>query len=650
MKALATLLFFSCLLVILFTVVRWVPSSLASPARHSQAGSGAAQNSPTVTKIEPPNWWIGLAPEVILLLSGNNLVATNVSCNLPELLVQRTEATADGKYLFVWLKFGAKLMSGTAVCRVTTRAGVTSFELPIAMRSQTLGKFQGLTPSDVIYLIVPDRFANGDPTNDEPADARGSYDRGKPRAYHGGDFRGIRDHLDYLKDLGVTTLRLSSVLKSSTAADYSADGAVDAYAVDPHLGSLGDYKELVTAAHERRMKILLDIAPNHVSATHPWVGDPPLPDWFHGTLRSHASAAAASSEPLHGGSDNGMKESEALGSVTDPHAPSRMYRNLMEGWIGGVLPDMNTENSVVAQYLLQNAIWWAESSGLDGFSIEAFPYVPRQFWAQWHSGLRRVYPRLTTIGEIVSADADVTSFFAGGQKRFDGIDSGVTTIFDYPMYFALRDVLQHGAPAGRLVEVLRRDSVYARPGDLVTFFANPDTPRLAGMGGSSAAKVKLAFGLTLTLRGIPEIYYGDEIGMSGGLNKDSRADFPGGWPGDAKNAFEAEGRTAAQQEIFVYVQTLLRLRQAHKALCGGRLWHLAQDETSYVFLRENEEERLVVAVNGSEQSRELRIPLADTPIHDAGGISTVFGEARAQIAKELRLTVPAQSLSIFSVN
>ena len=606
---------------------------------------------PAVTKIEPPSWWVGLTHEVLLLLSGHDLDATHVACNLPALHVSRTQSTAGGKYLFVWLKIMAGAQSGTAVCRITAPKGTTSFELPLSARAPTLGKFQGLSQDDVMYLIMPDRFANGDPTNDEPAEAPGSHDRAKPRAYHGGDLRGIQNHLPYLKDLGVTTLWLTPVVKNGAAQDYHGYGAVDLYAVDPHLGALKDYQELVAAAHKQGMKILFDAVPNHVGPKHLWVSSPPLPDWFHGTLQNHMDSFSPLKGSFYGKAGSPAIGNDPFESLIDPHASMRMKRNLTEGWFFGILPDMNTENPIVEQYLLQNSVWWAEISGLDGFRVDTFPYVGRKFWANWHVGLRRLYPYLTTIGEVFHPDPSVTSFFVGGVRRYDGIDTGLSTVFDFPMFFTLRDVLLRNAPAGRIADVLRHDALYAHPEMLVPFFANHDVPRFASAEGSSLAKLKLAFGLTLTLRGIPEIYYGDEIGMPGGGDPDNRRDFPGGWIGDANDAFTQAGRARDQQGIFSYVQALLRLRREHTALRTGQLWHLASDESSYVFVRESEEERVVVAFNNTEQSRELRIPLADTPVQRASAIGLLLGEARAELARgEISITMPAQSLTIFSLN
>ncbi len=604
-----------------------------------------------VTKVEPPSWWVGLTPEVMLLLSGHDLEATHVSCNLPTLRVSRTQSSAGGNYLFVWLRIGTETKSGTAVCRITAPKGTTSFELPLAARTPTLGKFQGLSQDDVMYLIMPDRFANGDPLNDEPADAPGSHDRSKPRAYHGGDLLGIKNHLPYLKDLGVTTLWLTPIVKNGATQDYHGYGAVDLYAVDAHLGTLKDYQDLVAAAHQQHMKIFFDAVPNHVGPKHPWVSNPPLPDWFHGTLKQHVDSFSPLKGTFYGKAAGEKAGHDPFESLMDPHAPAWMKKNLTEGWFFGILPDLNTENPTVVQYLLQNSIWWAETSGLDGYRVDTFPYVGRKFWAEWHAGLRKLYPYLTTVGEVFHPDPSVTSFFTGGVKRSDGIDSGLSTVFDFPMYFTIRDVLLRNAPVGRIADVLRHDTLYVHPERLVPFFANHDVPRFASEEGSSPAKQKLAFGLTMTLRGIPEIYYGDEIGMPGGGDPDNRRDFPGGWIGDANDTFVQSGRTRTQQEIFSCVQALLGVRREHEALRAGRMWHLASDESSYVFLRESEEEQIAVAFNNSDKARELRISLNGTPAEKMAGISLLFGDAKADLnGHEIRLTMPAQSLSIFSLN
>lgn len=607
----------------------------------------ADRNAPVVKKVEPPNWWVGLSENVMVLLSGKNLQVTHAQCNLPEVIVDRTQSSSNGDYLFLWLKFLPQLRSGTAVCRITTPAGQTSFEFPLAARKQIVGRNQGLSLDDVIYSIVPDRFADGDPTNDEPAESPGSHDRSKPDAYHGGDLKGIEQHLPYLKDLGVSTLCLMALVKSGAPADYDRDGALDWYAVDPHLGTIGDYQELVKAAHQQHMKVFFNIVPNHVGPTNPWVKDPPMVDWFHGTAEQHFSTGSAMKGNLYGEAQQGV---DSFALLADPHAPAQMREKVTSGWLNGILPDLNTENPVVVDYLIENSIWWAETSGLDGYRISAFPYVPPAFWKRWHEELRKIYPRLSTIGEVRDADPTVTSFFAGGRKGWDGVDTQLTTVFDYPMYFALRDVLLNGAPAGRIANILRQDSVYPHPEFLVPFLGNGEEPRFMGVSGANADKLKLAFGLTITLRGIPELYYGDEIGLSGVGDANNRQDFPGGRSEDPQDAFARAGRSVPQERIFEYVQNLVQLRREHDSLREGTLWHLAADDTSYVFMRESDEEKLVVSFNVGTSPKALKISLRDTPGQQATEVNALFGNGRADVqGGSLELMLPPESLTIFAL-
>jgi glycosidase len=587
----------------------------------------------------------------MVLLSGHGLQATKVGCNLPDVVVEHTQATQGGEYLFVWLKFGPHLRSGTIVCRMTALNGEASFELPVSNREPTAQRFHGLNSDDVLYLIMPDRFANGDPTNDEPAEFPGSHDRAKPRSWHGGDLRGIREHIDYFKELGVTALWLTPVVKNGAEEAYHGYGAVDLYAVDPHLGTLNDYKELSSALRQQHMKLFFDAVPNHVGPRHPWVAKPPLPDWFHGTRQNHLDTFAPFKNSFYGKTGSAGVSNDPFEALADPHATSAMRRNITDGWFFGILPDLNTENPVVAKYLLQNSIWWIESAGLDGLRVDTFPYVSRVFWQQWHAGLRTIYPNLSTIGEVFHPDPTVTSFFAGGRKEWDGIDTGLSTVFDFPLYFTVRDVLLRGGSAGRIANILRQDELYPHPDWLVAFFANHDVPRFSSEPGSSPEKLLCAYGLVLTLRGIPELYYGDEIAMPGGGDPDNRRDFPGGWPGDSRNAFTEEGRTPEQQKIFAAVQNLLQLRRAHSALRIGKLFHIFSDDELYAFVRQTDDERLLVVFNNAVKTRTITIQEGDTPLADSLRTTILYGNGKAQTTgKEMKIVSPSQSVNIFSLD
>ena len=597
--------------------------------------------APQVTKLEPPNWWIdfvpapgGAASELELMITGKNLEGAKMACSSPGVSIVRSKVTDGGHYMFAWLSIAPDAHPGTAALQVQTAAGSTSVNFPLERRSSSEGKFQGLSQDDVIYLIMPDRFADGDTSNDNLPNSPGTYDRSKARAYHGGDLRGVRDHVDYLRDLGITTIWLTPIVQNdpASAQDYHGYGAVDEYAVEDHFGTLADLQDLVRAAHSKGLKIILDFVPNHVGPRNPWADALPEPDWFHGTKEHHTTS-------------NGDFQ-----YLADPHAPPRLWRDVVDGWFAGILPDLNQDNPDVAQYFMQNALWWAEETGIDGYRLDTFPYVSRRFWSDWHSALHKSYPQMTTIGEVFNRDPDTTSFFDGGRPQFDGIDSGVTTVFDYPLFFALRGLLSDSKPIQEIVDVLSHDRLYSHPELLVPFVGNHDVSRLASLPGMTLQRAELTDSLLLTMRGIPELYYGDEIGMTGGDDPDNRHDFPGGFPGDARNAFLASGRTAKEQEHFSHIQRLLALRHNHLALRRGQLWNIFWNDTAYVFARTSEKENLLVVMNIAANPQRVEFSVSDSPLAGATRLSPLLDGADQAVQNDrVTLTVPAEELQVYSV-
>jgi glycosidase len=619
------------ILLCLFTLPAW-----------SQSDASAGQG-PVVRKIEPPNWWVNYTPSLTLLLTGENLSGARVESSTKGLTSLGAETSANGHYLFVHLELSPDLPSGTVPLRLITAGGSTTLSLPLLARADSQGRFEGISRDDVIYLIMPDRFADGDPSNDRPNNDRPSndrptgssaaakYDRNNPMAYHGGDLRGIREHLGYLHDLGVTALWLTPVWKN-TDSDYHGYHVVDFYALDDHMGSMAEYQALVAEAHRLGMKVLIDYVVNHTGPHNPWANDPPTPTWFHGTPAHHL-------EPAY--SFNGL---------VDPHASPREYLNTLDGWFAGRLPDLNPDDPALALYLAQNAMWWTEIAQLDGFRLDTFPYSTRQFWSGWHERLHQVYPKINDIGEVADGDSAITAFFEGGRKQFDGIDTGLATVFDFPLYYGVRDVVIGGASMKKIVDVLRHDELYPHPEMLVTFIGNHDQTRFVSEKGSDPAKLKAALSLLLTLRGIPQIYSGDEIAMPGGNDPDNRRDFPGGFPGDPHNAFTASGRTAEQQDVFAHVQSLLALRKSHPALRTGKQWHIGWDDSYYAFLRELPEDKLLVVYNNAPKMAALEIPVENTPLETAHELQPVFGNSTAELVNgKVRVSLPAQTLGVFSV-
>ncbi len=593
--------------------------------------SFVAAQPPVVRKIEPPNWWVNYTPELMLLLTGENFGSARVESATQGVAVKGSNASSNGHYLFVHLRLSPKLRAGNAEIRLKTASGSTTVQLPLKARADPRGRFEGFSQDDVIYLIMPDRFADGDPSNDRPPGSNGVYDRSQPKAYHGGDLRGIREHLGYLQDLGVNTLWLTPVWKNANS-DYHGYHPVDLYAVDDHLGSMQEYQGLLADAHKLGMKVLIDYVANHTGPRHPWANDPPTPTWFHGSPAHHLDA------------------SYNFNGLVDPHASPREYRNTIEGWFVGKLPDLNPDDPQLGLYLAQNAMWWTEAAQLDGFRLDTFPYTSRQFWSGWHERLHKVYPHINDVGEVADPDSSITAFFEGGRKQFDGIDTGLATVFDFPLESALRDVIIKGEPMQKIVDVLRHDEFYPHPETLVTFLGNHDHSRFISEKGSTTAKLKAAFSLLLTMRGIPQIYSGDEIAMPGGDDPDNRRDFPGGFPGDSRNAFSSAGRTPEEQDVFAHVQSLLALRRAHPALRRGKHAHIAWGENYYAFVRETAEEKLLVVYNNAVAPLEIQVPVADTPLEDVHQLVPLFGSNSASVKGNiLRTTMPAMTLSVFSV-
>jgi len=523
-----------------------------------------------ITKVDPPNWWAGM-PKPMLLVRGEGLNGAKFSLSDRGLRVEKVVASENGHWAQVWL---AASPGAAETVRLRAEAGSAKAEMPYRFEKRRADGdgFAGFSSRDVMYLIMTDRFADGNLRNDgldgnsAESSTQAAAERAKPRGWHGGDLKGIEEHLDYLQELGVTTVWTTPVYENHEATSYHGYGATDLYRVDEHYGTSEDLKALAVALHARGMKLVLDTVPNHVGPANPWVKDEPAPDWFHGTEAHHLEAET---------------DFQAL---INPHAPDRDRVGTLEGWFANTLPDMNTDSPVVAQYLRQNAVWWIEETGADGLRIDTFPYVNREFWNGFNGELKELFPRLTEVGEVFNGDPVITSSFADGVTRA-GVDTKLYTPFDFPTYFALRDVFGKGAPMSELAKVLGEDALYVHPERLVPFIGNHDTERFVTAAGSEGA-LKLALAYVLTTRGTAQIYSGDEIAMPGGGDPEDRHDFPGGFPGSAGNAFVASGRTAVQTETFEWVARLAAVRRKHDALGCGAEQVLASNDDWIVTLRD----------------------------------------------------------------
>ncbi len=568
----------------------------------------------------------------MLLISGCGLADAHATVRYPGVQIDRVQAQPAGHYLFVWLKLSPNVKPGTAKLHIGGTNGSATIDFPLL--SRTGHKPAGLSQNDLIYLIMPDRFSDGNTANDNPPETPGETDRSQPRKWHGGNIRGVTGQLAYLKQLGVTAVWLTPLWKQATStSDYHGYGTVDFYALDPHMGTMSELQQLAAEAHRQGIKIIIDYVANHTGPLHPWVQDPPTATWLHGTPQKHL-------EPKYD-----------FSPLVDPHATPRASRNLLEGWFANTLPDLNPDDPLLAAYLLQNAEWWMESSGADGFRLDTFPYSSRRFWSGWHKGIFTAYPNTSTIGEVWNFDPVITSFFQGGRTQYDGIDTGVSTLFDFPFFNTVREVVLRGGSAQKLAELFQHDALYPNSNVLVTFIGNHDTKRFMGEPGASPEKLKAALSLLMTVRGIPQIYAGDEIGMPGGDDPDNRRDFPGGFNGDTHNAFASEGRTPQEQDIFAHLETLSKLRRQHPALRGGEQWDLAAGDKYFAFIREHGEDALLVLFNNSDNPEQITIELAGTPLENIGKLTPILNAGTANLkGKTIEIKAMPNTVLIFQVN
>jgi glycosidase len=590
-------------------------------------------------KIDPPNWFTAL-PDPMLLVQGEHLDGARFTVAGQQVQLTRTQISANGHWAFLWLQT-EHATAQTLQIAASNDAGQSHREFVLAARSPEAGAHRGFSSADVLYLVMTDRFAQGDPAHTAKAE-----ERIRPRGWHGGDLEGIEQHIDYLKELGVTALWTTPVASNGAMADaYHGYAATDLYAVDKHFGTLAEYQHLSAALHAQGIKLVIDLVPNHIGVEHPWVLDPPTPDWLHGSLHTHRAIQYD------------------FYQLVDPHAPPAAFNGITKGWFTDAMPDLNQENPLVARYLTQNALWWVETANLDGIRLDTFPYVDRAFWRDFHAALHQAYPHLTTVGEVFHRDPEVTSFFAGGVAH-RGIDTGLDTPFDFPVFFTLRDVLAHGKPMTDLAKVLGQDALYPHAERLVPFIGNHDTTHFITEAGGSVVKLKLALGLLGTLRGMPQIYSGDEIAMSGGEDPDNRHDFPGGFPGDAHTAFSAAGRSATEEEVFAWTSALLHLRATHTALASGMEQNLFADADSFVFLRTMTEggcsqdqpgsspDRILVLVNKGEKGKTLDLPLDETALAGCTQfvpLKPAAGEAALVKDGKLHIEEPPAALLLYQV-
>lgn len=612
-----------------------------------------AQSAPQVTKVEPPNWWTGHSINPVrVLVRGRNLTGASVEAVGAGLQTENVRTNATGTYLFVDVRIDAAALPARRQLRITTPQATILAPFEILAPLPRANRFQGFSSDDVIYLIMPDRFADGDQSNNDPPQSRGLYDRRRRRYYHGGDFRGITERLPYLRDLGITAIWLNpwydnvnrlnerEQYEEGPITDYHGYGATDFYGVEEHFGTLAELRRLVDEAHRLGLKVIQDQVANHSGPYHPWVEDYPTPTWYNGTRERH------------------LVNPFQPWTLQDPNAANyEARRSTLEGWFVDILPDLNQSDEEAARYIIQNTLWWIGATGIDGIRQDTLPYVPREFWRDWMRAIKREYPNFRVVGELYDGDPALVAFFQGGATRFDGVDSGVDSLFDFPLFYPIRRAFAEGRSIREIPQMLARDHLYPNPNSLVTFIGNHDMLRFMNEPNANTTGLRLAQTFILTTRGTPQLYYGDEIAIQGGGDPDNRRDFPGGFPNDARNAFTERGRTYDEQVVFENLRRVLGLRRELEPLRRGRLINLHVTEQQYAYARTTDRQSVLIIFNNDAKAATVEFDVTaanlqnNTTLVDRLTMNR-FGaqvrEARVENGR-VRVEMPARTAAIFTV-
>lgn len=558
--------------------------------------SGQKKSPAPFEHVEPPFWWTSLKSRSVQLLFYNskvNIAEYSVALTYPGVTVSEVRKAENPHYLFLYLTLAADVRPGQLPFVFT--AGKKRINYAYELREKPAqSPLPTINSSDVVYLLMPDRFANGDVKNDTiPGMFQGAH-RNQPNARHGGDLKGIQDHLDYFQDLGITTLWLNPVLENNEPHySYHGYAITDLYKVDARFGTNDQYKQLIDEGHRRGLKMIQDMVMNHIGNESWLFKDLPAKDWVHQFPEFTRSNFRGS-------------------AMSDPYAaPADVYK-MNAGWFDTHMPDLNQVNPMLATYLIQNSIWWIGYAGLDGIRMDTYPYPDKEFMSQWARTVLDEFPNFYIVGEVWINAVATTAYWQKGMINQDGYQSFLPAVTDFPMHAALPSAMneKEGYDNGlaRLYFLLSQDFLYPDPNNLLTFLDNHDLTRFFNTVGKDPAKFRLALTFLLTTRGTPQLYYATELMMDGDASShpDIRRDFPGGWKEDAVNAFTSQGRTAEQNEIFNYTRKLLNWRKSDPTFQGGRLTHFVPENNVYVYFRTKGNNKVMVILNGSEKEVELK--------------------------------------------
>ena len=591
-----------------------------------------------IERVEPASWWVGMKDDTLqLLVHGERVADLAPRLTYPGVAILGVERVENPNYLFVNLRIAPETKPGSfRIDFLKGRSKAASRTYVLNAREPGSAERVGFGPQDTIYLITPDRFANGDPSNDTVKGMPDGLDRSQPLGRHGGDLRGVSNSLDYLAGMGYTQLWLNPVLENNQPeVTYHGYAITDFYKVDPRYGTNEDYRRLAADARKRGMGLVMDMVLNHCGSAHWWMQDLPSKDWFN-----HDSTFSPTTH---------VRE-----ALQDIHAADVDRRTFADGWFVATMPDMNQRNPHLATYLIQNSLWWVEYAGLSGIRVDTYSYSDRTFLTEWSRRVTQEYPQLNIVGEEWSSNPSTVAYWQRGRNPPDGYVSYLPSLFDFPLQEAVAMGLKEpegwGTGLRRIYKVLAQDSVYADPYNLVVFHDNHDMSRMLTALGERQDLDRMALAFVLTTRGIPQIFYGTEVLMSNKGTEDHgiiRSDFPGGWPGDAKNAFTGEGLSSDERAMQQYVRKLLQWRRTAPAIRDGKLTHYVPTDDVYVYFRHDDRQKIMVILNNGDAARTVETQRFQESIGSAVTGTDVLSGQSHELVKGV--AVPAHSATILEL-
>lgn len=591
----------------------------------------AATAQAQLQKIEPPFWYAGMQhSDLQIMCYAPNVAQYTVSAS-GGVIIKNIQKTENPNYLFVTVDT-KNLPPQTFDLNFTSvdskkPAFKQSYELKKRRENSRLRK--GFDASDVVYLIMSDRFANGNPANDSSTSLTEKADRANPGGRHGGDIQGMIDHLDYLQQLGVTALWPTPLCEDNdTKYSYHTYGQSDVYKIDARYGTNEEYVALSKAAHEKGIKLIMDYVTNHWGAEHWMYKDLPTYDWIH-------------QFPGYAQSNYHMT------TQFDTNASDIDRKYCLDGWFVRSMPDLNQSNPLMLNYLIQNALWWIEYADLDGFRVDTYSYNDKQGIAKWTKALTDEYPYFNIVGEVWMHDQAQMSYWQKDSKigAIESFNSYLPSVMDFTLHDALGTVFNENNAAWdkgliKVYDNFTNDFLYPNPNNIMTFLENHDTNRFNEIYKNDFQKYQMGLTLIATTRGIPQLYYGSEIGMSGNKDKgdaDIRRDFPGGWKGDANNAFTASGRTAEQNKFFDFTSKLLNWRKKNAAVQFGKLKHYIPENNVYVYFRYTDDQSVMVLINNSDQKQSVKTHRFAESIQNHEAVYDVLSQKRYPLPSEMSL-------------